>query len=279
MMELIELYRWTILSSLAAAPAIALIGAQLMARGWSTRALIVSQGSSTGVIVGLALMTYFSISPGMTTYISVLFSSVSVATLSGAILVFIDRRQARIARLADPALPALLLSLYAGLIATAALVASLDPHLESSMATAYVGDLSTASNLESRLSLAISLGLLAWMWLQWQRLTSDAFQETVLAKIANSSRLFGFAIVSMVAIAVSVQSMGLIFVLGNLFVPFTAIGKKNSTLTRFRIELAVTAILGTAFGFTISLTSQVLPTAPTILVCQLFVGLILRTLR
>lgn len=279
MMETFALYRWTILSALTAAPALALIGAQLMARGWSTRALIVSQGSSTGVIIGLAGVSYLAIPAGISNYIGVLTAAILIAALSGVALVAMDRAQSRTARLADPALPALILSLYVGLIALAAFVASLDPHLESSMAAAYVGDLSTASNLESRLSLAIGLGLLSLMWIQWQHLSSDAFQESVLAKISNGRRLIGFAIISMVAIAVSVQSMGLIFVLGNLFVPFATVGKKKSTLLRFRTELAMTASLGAGLGFAISLASTVLPTAPTILVCQMIVGFLFRAIR
>ncbi|MDX9732359.1 MAG: hypothetical protein RBT63_11350, partial [Bdellovibrionales bacterium] len=56
LMELIWLYRWTLLSSLFAAPALSLIGAQCVARGWATRTLVVSQASSTGLLVALVAL-------------------------------------------------------------------------------------------------------------------------------------------------------------------------------------------------------------------------------
>lgn len=83
----------------------------------------------------------------------------------------------------------------------------------------------------------------------------------------------------MVAIAVAMPSMGLIFVLGSLFAPIASVGKKNSSLERFRRDIAATAALGALLGFVVSLSEAQLPTAPTIVVFQVLVGITIRFTR
>lgn len=279
MTDLFYLYRWTLLAALLTAPALALVGAQILARGWATRALIVSQASSAGVLLGLSALSLLGISNSIFQYVGVVSAAVAVSALIGTLLVASDRRDRRNLHASDPAAPASLLALYAGLIAAGAVLTALSPHLESSMTAAFAGDLSTVSDLESRLNLALSFGILGWLWLRWSRLTEAAFVQSVLSSTRKQHAGLAFPFFSMLALAVSMQSMGLIFVLGTLFIPTATVGKSGSTLKRFRTELVVTAGLGTLLGFAVSLGSTILPTTPTVLALQALTGLTVRLIR
>lgn len=279
MIELLRLYKWTILSAAFAAPALALIGAQILARGWATRALIVSQGSSTGLICGLAALSFFEVSNTFTRYLGALTSSLIVSALAGSILVLFDRSESKRSVSNDPGMPSVLFSIYVGLIAIGMLITSISPHLEVSMSTAYIGDLSTVSDLESRLGLAISLGVSGWIWLKWRPLTRDAFEQFVLARVSQPKRQLVFTLISMIVLSVAMHAMGLVFVLGSLFVPFAVLGQHRSNLFRFRTELVLTSVTGTLCGFLLSLGSEILPTSPTIFACLALAGFTIRACR
>lgn len=279
MLEAIALYKWTLLGAVIAAPALALIGAQVLARGWATRAIIVSQASSTGVIVGLAFFSLFGSLQGFYLFVGTLSVSILVSSLIGGLLVWSDQADLKRESATDPSRPAVLFSIYVGLMALGAFVASLSPHLELSRTASFVGDISTASDLEARTTLAISLGLLGWLWSRWRALSFASFAHAVLFRQLTPLQTWTFGLISMVAIAVAMPSMGLIFVLGSLFVPIASVGKKNSNLERFRRDIVVSAGLGAFLGFVVSLGEAQLPTAPTIVAVQGLVGLTIRFTR
>lgn len=285
MVELLGLYKWTLLGAIFAAPTLALIGAQVLARGWATRAIIVSQASSTGVILGLATLSVLSSMPGFGSldglfrFAGVLTISILVSIAVGLLLVSSDQADLRQEGSSDPSRPALLFSIYIGLIALGSFTASFSPHLELSRAASFVGDISTASDIEARLTLAISLGLLGWMWLRWRSLTFGSFAHAVLFRKVAPAQTWVFSLISMVAIAIAMPSMGLVFVVGSLFAPVAAVGKRNSNLERFRQDVVLTAAFGALMGFVVSLSWTALPTAPAILVAQVLIGLVVRFFR
>jgi zinc/manganese transport system permease protein/iron/zinc/copper transport system permease protein len=193
----------------------------------------------------------------------------------------------------EPSQPAVLLSAYVGFIALSSFLASLSPHAETGMTAAFTGDLATASDVESRLNLALALGLLGWSWLRWHELTRQAFNQTVSFMKINATAAsprqsanvwWVFPVVTAIGITLSLQSLGLVFVVGSLFAPFVAVGKGQTNLSRFRLECVIAASLGALIGFLISLSSTgvfgvSLPTTPTILVFQGAIGFALRFIR
>lgn len=274
MIETLLLYKWAVISSVVIAPALALVGAQTLARNWTLRALIVGQATSLGTYFGLLLIALLGIvhdsgnsSDDVIQYVVVLLISVSIAALFGGLSV---RLETRLIRQADPNRVGFAVSLYAMLMAATAAVMALSPHLESHLASAFTGDLSTASDLESRLTLAFSLGVFGWVWLNWFKLSKVAFERTVLLK-STSNRELRFTLVALFAMALSMHSLGVLFVIGSLFVPaavLMAFGKKRSRLLDFRLKLCLVSIVGTLVGFLVSLTFHEIPTTPAIVFFQ-----------
>ena len=134
MIEAILLYKWAVISSLVIAPALALVGAQTLARNWTLRALIVGQAASLGTYVGLLLIAVLGIvhdtgspSDDVIQYVIVLLISVSVAALLGGLTV---NMEARLIREADPNRTGFAVAQYAMLMAATAAVMALSPHLE-----------------------------------------------------------------------------------------------------------------------------------------------------
>ncbi len=274
MFEAIWLYKWAILSSLVIAPALALVGAQTMARDWSLRALIVGQATSLGTYLGLLIIAVLGMvhdsgdpTDDVVQYLMVLAVSVSIAALVGIISV---SAETKLIRQGDPNRLGFAISAYALLMAGTAAIMALSPHLESHLASAFTGDLSTASDLESRLTFGFGLGVLGWVWLNWNQLTRVAFEKTVLFK---STHLLEprFTVTSLFAMALSMHSLGVLFVVGSLFVPASvlmAFGKRHSRLSDFRIKVVLVSMLGTALGFLVSLSFQEVPTTPAIIFFQ-----------
>jgi zinc/manganese transport system permease protein len=281
--ESIWLYKWTILSALAISPALALVGAQSLGRGWSLRALVVGQGTSFGTYLGILMVGWLgwvhdSGNPveDFQQFVFILLVSVFVAAAIGLITIWIENR---VLRFGDPVRPQVVMAFFTLLLAMSALIVALSPHLESHLASAFTGDLSTASDLESRLTFGLGLGVLGWIWWKWQNLSMSAFTRVVLLKESSGARQLEamFSVLALIAMALTVHALGVLFVLGSLFVPSSALilaSRKTQSLMRFRWELVATAILGAAVGFGVSLVSTSLPTAPLIVLCQGIVGIL-----
>lgn len=276
MSESFYLYRWAVLAAMIAAPALALVGAQLMARGWTTRALIVSQGSSTGLILGLSALSVLGVSSSVAVFGGALTAAIALSTTIGTVLFLMDRNEIRNAVTGDPRANAVLFSIYALLLSVSSLVTAYSPHLEINMTTSFIGDISTVTDLESRLSLAGALAIAGWIWLQWNELTRDAFNHVVLGERVRGNRAWMFAFLTAITISVAMQSMGFLFVLGSLFIPTSLLGHGQSGLRRFRFEITAVATLGALLGFFLSLQIGSLPTAPAIVVSQALCALLFR---
>lgn len=277
MSESFYLYRWALLAAVITAPALALLGAQILARAWTTRALIVSQGSSTGLILGLSALSFFGVSSSVAIFSGALASAIAISTFIGTLLFLIDQNETRNASVGDPRSSAVLFSIYAALLSISSIVTAYSPHLEINMTSSFVGDLSTTTDLESRLSLVGGLAIAGWIWLKWNHLTRDAFTQTILGARISKNRAWSFAFLTTVTISVAMQSMGLLFVIGSLFIPASFLERRNSNLQRFKIEIAAVASIGALLGFGLSLQIGSLPTAPAIIISQIACSLLVRS--
>lgn len=279
--ESIALYKWTLFSALAIAPALALVGAQALARGWSLRAMVVGQGTSVGTYFGLLLIGWMGWihdsglpAEDLKQFVFILIVSVLVAAGVGAVAVWLENRRLRAG---DPSRPQIAMAFFTLLLCASALIVAASPHLESHMASAFTGDLSTASDLESRLTLGLGLGVLGWVWLRWQRLSQAAFSKVILMRSSAESIDTAFSILALIAMALTIHALGVLFVLGSLFVPSSMLilsSGKSDSLSVFRWRLTITAVIGTALGFGISLSSTFLPTTPMIVFGQAITGLL-----
>ncbi len=279
MSESFYLYRWALMAAVVTAPALALLGAQILARGWTTRALIVSQGSSTGLILGLSALSFAGVTSSLATFSGALATAVLFSTSVGTLLFLIDQKETRQAAVGDPRSTAILFSIYAALLSLSSIITAYSPHLEINMTSSFVGDLSTTTDLESRLSLVGGLAIAGWIWLKWNGLTRDAFTQTILGAPISKHRAWSFAFLATVTISVAMQSMGLLFVIGSLFIPASLLDRRRSNLRRFKIEVAIVAALGALLGFSLSLQIGSLPTAPAIIVSQIVCALASRHLK
>lgn len=280
-MQIVDLYIWSLLGAVVTAPALALIGAQVLARDWSLRALVVSQASSTGILIGLAANLWLSAGSDAFAHIIVLTSSL-LFSLFVAWLFYRYETQ-------HPMSPAYALGGFAGLMTLSTVIAAAAPGVEAGMTAIYAGDIATTSNLESRLNLVVSLAALAWLWRHFSGLTAAAFEASALSLSVPSSLLSHsksyvsqplFAFVAVAVLVVALQGFGFVFVIGSLFVTCATARSRGLSLKHYQWRVAGAATLGSAAGFFASLALTAMqvdcPTTPAVLVGQFLAAIALR---
>ena len=262
MIELLSLYIWPLLSALMLATALSLTGTQLVAREWSVRSLVVAQSSTVGVLFGIALTFLFETHPlwsfVIVTGIGTVFSLL-IATLLGVERFNLKRPQA-------------LLTVFVILSAIAAIFTALVPKLEANMSAVYAGDITTLSNLEARLHLGFGLGITAYLWKNWSRLSQSAFRNIVLGTPESGFAIKTFTLSTMLLVALGVQGLGLSFVLACLFLPTSLTAGTDRGLRQHQVHVALIASAGTFLGFLVSLADTRLPTTAVIVLAQLVMG-------
>ncbi len=279
LIHLLNIYKWTLLTTPLLALALALVGMHLMARGQSLQTLVVSQGSSLGVLLGIALNVLWhshgaghdyghdsthghghaslGYSSELESGLWPLLFGLIVAGLSYLWSEKLRWRQ-------NPSLaPASLLMAFALLMALSHVTASLSPHLETHMSAIYFGDLATLSDRE-----ALSAGLLSFLSLgalfYWRRLwLRQSFNLAVLGPSQTPS--WSFTLLALLLISLSIQYLGLLFTLGGLFIaPSLLARRQDLTHQGYQLRLTLATLLGSTSGFLASLLWPTLPTAPAV---------------
>lgn len=262
MIELLGLYLWPLLSALMLAIALSLTGTQLVAREWSVRSLVVAQSSTVGILIGIAITFLFEPHPLWSFAIVTsagTFFSLLIATLLGVERFRLKRPQA-------------LLTVFVALSAIAAILTALVPKLEANMSAVYAGDITTLSNLEARLHLGFGLGITAYLWKNWSRLSLSAFRNIVLGTPESGFTIKTFTLSTMLLVALGVQGLGLSFVLACLFLPTSLTAGTDQSLRRHQIHVVLISSTGTFLGFLVSLADTRLPTTAVIVLAQLVIG-------
>lgn len=261
MVELLGIYRWTILSGGLLASALALLGCHLAARDRATQTLCVAQGATLGALLGIGVLHSLSAQESRVHY-SPLFSALAVAALAFAAGEGVSKGR-------SASRNTYLVSLFVALLAASMLVSALFPALESHMAQVFFGDLATLTDRDA--GLAAGGATLALAWLVWRRrwLASQTFEMAVVPEAAATSRyptdVAWFGALSLALLALSVQFVGLLFTAGCLFLPTALLaGARTAGLSRHLITCSAVAAVGSASGFALSLFWPRLPTVPTI---------------
>jgi zinc/manganese transport system permease protein/iron/zinc/copper transport system permease protein len=260
-MDMLALYKWTLIGGALAGGALTLIGAQLAARNQAVQALVVSQAASFGVIVALMLRPFFEAPHShFSDVLPLLSGSLSSAVFYVVCEVMAKRRW--------PSVNTHFIGLFALLMAAGYTLVALVPTLETHMTAAYFGDLTVATDDETLLIACLSALVLVFLLWQWRRLSDWSFQTVTFGQLIPSPAerrvQAGFLAAGMVMISASVHFLGLLFTLACLFLPILVLSKMQSGLKGLALRLLAGAMGGVAMGFIVSLWQGNLPTVPSI---------------
>lgn len=259
MLELISLYAWTIVAGCLASPTLALIGTQLAARDRAMQTLCVSQGALVGVLLGLGLLQPFDIEV-LTSVGPMAFALL----FSGSTFLLTDKWVAGRAASKNT----LFAVLFAALLSCGYLISSIFPALENHLAQVYFGDLATLTEGDSQRAIALSLVALFFIQRNWMGYSNESFEWALFGcppATSSASSRWGFRLLSLLTLSVSVQYVGFLFTVAMLFVPTGLLSlSRNCGVKRHLISSAILAVLSSGIGFLISLRFTRMPTVPTI---------------
>jgi zinc/manganese transport system permease protein len=266
-MEMIALYKWTLLGGTLAGAALALIGAQLAARNQAVQSLVVSQAASFGVTIALIFRTRFEDPHShINDILPLLLGSVSTALFYGVCEFVVQKRWA--------SRNTHFIGIFGLLMALSYTVVSMVPSLESHMAAAYFGDLTVATDHETIIIACLAAAVLIVLVMDWRRISAWSFEAMTFGQFlpSRADRLanIAFLVGGMLMISASVHILGLLFTLSCLFLPIIVVSKMQSGFRGLAFRLILGAIAGILSGFVISLWQGSLPTVPTITITLLF---------
>ncbi|MBY0371941.1 metal ABC transporter permease [bacterium] len=259
MLELISLYGWTIVAGCLASPTLALIGTQLAARDRAMQTLCVSQGALVGVLLGLGLFQPFDI-PVLTSV-----GPMALALFfSGTTFLLTDKWVASRAASKNT----LFAVLFVGLLSCGYLISSIFPALENHLAQVYFGDLATLTEGDSQRAIFLSLIALFFIQRNWMGFSNESFEWALFGcppSTNSASSRWGFRLLSLLTLSVSVQYVGFLFTVSMLFVPTGLLSlSRRCGLKRHLVSSAILAVLSSGLGFLVSLRFTRMPTVPTI---------------
>lgn len=261
--ELLMIYKWAIAASAIMAATLAMIGAHWTARGKATQIFVLGQGSSLGIVLGLALNVLMDVDiHGL--------NLVMGFVLGGATLFLSDRF---LSKRADRSFA--YLTMFICFMSLTYIITSLTPSLESHMAASYFGDIAVMSNSAAYLNLALGLGAFILLVKHWRSLTRSSFEIANQSLIHRSWQGWFFDLSTIALTTVAVQNLGYLFTTGSLFVATTFASSHAKGITQYRHRLCIIAALGSVLGFLASLISTEIPTAPAMIVAQVLVGLLI----
>jgi len=276
--SLVELYRFTIAAGVLTALALSWTGAHLATQARAAQTLCVSQGASLGVLLGMQAVCSLQGDEALVTSPWPSLTGIGVAALVYFLIDGFTRKA--------PARNVVFIAAFAFLWALSPLLAGLFPRIDDHLTQVYFGDLVTLSDANTWMALGIStlqLGYLAWAGRSLNRLSFDiaitGSHSFPARAMAETWRLQGFQILGLVLVCFSVQFLGLLFTLGCLFIPTVVLSRPGRAGVSLHLGVSLlTAGLGAALGFILSLLSGKLSTVPTVIVLTALIGLVARGL-
>lgn len=267
MLGLVAIYGWTIGAGCTVSSVLALVGVQLATRDRAMQTICVGQGALVGVLLGLGLFQPFEMP---------LLTSIGPMTLalvfSGATYLLTDRWVADRAASKNT----LFSVLFAALLSSGYLISSLFPALENHLAQVYFGDLATLTEMDSKISLGLSVIALIILVRNWASFSNESFEWALFGRPPASRKLASpwvFRLLSLLVLSISVQYVGFLFTTAMLFIPTGLLSlSKVKGLRRHLILCVALALFSALTGFLISLAFTRLPTVPTIVAVLVVVG-------
>ncbi|WP_415064095.1 metal ABC transporter permease [Bdellovibrio sp.] len=258
--ELLQIYRWSLPASVVMAAVLALIGGQWTAREKSAQIFVLGQGSSLGIILGLALnILWGSDLHGLSLFLGLSLGWLTLLISDSLIEIREDRNH-------------IYLTLFVFFLSLTYLLTSLIPSLESHMASSYFGDVAVMSDLGAQACLGLGLLFGGFILFHWRSLSMISFQLVNRSGIHKQIENRIFDIATLLLTTMAIQNMGYLYTIGSLFVGTSFAAHRSANLKNYTQRLLAIALLGSLLGFTVSLISTTLPTVPCILLGQMFVG-------
>ncbi len=268
MMTLLAIYQWTILASMLAGSALALLGCHLAARDKAMQTLCIGQGATLGVLIGIGFLRSFAVHEEV-----VHFGPLVTATLFswGAYEIgemWVERHPA--------SKTTLFTALFTALLALGYLAIALFPTLENHMTQLFFGDLATLCNTDAMVTCFLATVSFALLTTYWKPISNESFEiasfgnlrATGTARDRRISRVFRLLV--LFTLCYSIQFLGFLFTTTCLFTPTGLLRFAGVRRLRQHFGLGVlVAMTSTLVGFFISLSATRLPTVPTIVVVML----------
>lgn len=262
-LSLLQIYKWSIPACIAMSAALALIGAQWTARERSAQIFVLGQGSSLGVVMGLAINILLGTDFHQWSLGLGLISGWGTLFLSDYL---IGRRSQQ---------NHIFLTLFVLFLALTYLLTSITPSLETHMASTYFGDVAVMSDFAARASLILGIIFVFGALKYWRKLSLTSFQLVNHSWIHSHSQNKVFDLTTILLTTLSIQSMGYLFTIGSLFISTSFAAQRSPNLKSYTQKLLLISSVGSLFGFLTSLLSTNLPTVPCLLLGQILMGLIL----
>lgn len=236
MIELLQFYWYPLIVSTMLAALLSLWGSQLVTRGQSLSALAISQSSVIGMLLGGPTGAYVA---GALTW---------------------KLRSAK---------EGTLLAYFVGTVCLTQLLTKMFPNLDLVATRAFFGGVVTMSGWRLWAAAAVAIHGLAFFLVKWKSLVRESFL------IAIGENPLGREIFSFILILTSLQSVGLWFTCGFLFLPTILLKTGSKSIRSHLIGCATIAVTGSILGFLMSLASDRFATVPSQVSITAAIGTIL----
>lgn len=261
MIDLVLIYKWSILSGIIVGCALTLSGAQLAARKQSVQSLVLSEAASLGIIIALMIEIIFF--PNHKHQISV-FPIVSGLLIAFTLYYVFNH----IKLSANSFKNTYYITIFTLLLSVKYLFTSITPGLHSHSSSSYIGDLALISDREAQFISFFAFIIFTFLYINWGKLTNISFLKNTFSHYLYSSHqkkinaLFNF--LNILLIVLSIELLGMVFTLAYLFIPTVILSIKEVSISSLKFKLISSVIFGTVIGIFTSFNFEKLPTVPTL---------------
>lgn len=269
MVLLLTIYAPTLAAALLISCGLNLLGHHLAMQDRSVSCLCISQGAMLGVLLGIGFVQSFDTGNGLKSVIP-FFGAALFATLT-----YLQSEILLRSRRASPS--SQLVALFLLLLAAGSLLSSFFPLLEQHLAQGFFGDLATLS-VDSAYFLSVyGIFLIGSLFVFHKPFMRSTIDKAIFGiNLSRNRHFLFFNVLTLISISVAVHLVGLLFTLSCLLIP-TAI-LSLSRIVGLKLQLVFScavAVLGTFFGFMLSLYFSWLPTGPAISFSMMSLALVI----
>lgn len=261
MLELLLIYKWSIISGVIVGSTLALVGAQLASRNESIKSFLLSQSAALGILI--ALMIEIIVAPEHQHELG-LFPIFMGFIIASVMFYIFDHFQKLNGRFKN----SYFLSIFVVFLAIESICIALVPNLDSHSKNSYIGDISLVTNIEAQFISVFAFLCFVFVWKKWIQITHISFMKNTFDQYISSSdqkKLNSiFTFITIALITLSVELLGMLFTLSCLFIPIVVLSGKNIPIVKIKSLLSIAATTGVTTGILSSFSMMKLPTVPAI---------------
>lgn len=256
MIELILLYKWVFLLLVISSLCLSQIGVHLVARQQSLNALMLTQVSTFGVLLGMLFNDHLFHFDSL----DFLFPLIIGLLLTVIVTFVVERLRGNFSE-------TFFLIIFLLFMALSYWVCSYFPGLDSHHADSFFGDIVTIQGTELVLSIfGFFLGAI-YLFTRRRSLLNQSFEIEVFGKQQSRVGTDSLWVVSLLIMVLGIFSLGLLYTLSFMLMAPVLLAYLSKSLRRYLITLSIFSALSAVFGFVISLHFTRMSTAPTIVIC------------